>query len=165
MPNRASTVCFSGHRSYPSTAEDALRLAAAVENAYTDGYRTFISGMAPGFDLAAARAVLRLRSRSGDVRLVCAVPFEKQSRDFSPDDLRRYDALLGSADRVEILAGQWRPGIYYRRNDWMVERSSRLIAWYDASTEPSSGTRHTVRAAVRAGLAVVNLFRPTATLF
>lgn len=58
-----TVICFSGHRYYAAAPEDEARLAAAVEAAWEEGYRVFISGMAPGFDLAAAEAVVRLRRR------------------------------------------------------------------------------------------------------
>ncbi len=164
MPNNNFTLCFSGHRSFSDDGSDAL--AAAVVQAYADGYRVFVSGMAAGFDLAAAEAVLRLRGSCEGVQLVCAVPFAGQARDFSPADRRRYDTVLGLADEVRTLSERWSAGVYYRRNEWMVERSSRLICWYDAATaEQSSGTRHTVRTALRGGLAIVNLFQPANSLF
>ena len=188
-----TVVCFSGHRRYAAAPDDEERLFRAVEAAYGEGYRVFISGMAPGFDLAAAEAVVRLRnllrgldagvlgSMSGSaadvaasleegvasspgngVLLVAAVPFAGQPREYSPADLVRYEALLAAADEVHVLSSRYSYGCYYRRDDWMVERSGRIICWYDGSR---SGTRYTVRRAVATGLEVVNLFREPATLF
>lgn len=162
MPNKNLTVCFSGHRTF-SRGDDGGRLAEAVEAARADGYRTFVSGMAAGFDLAAAEAVLRLRASGADVRLVCAVPFAGHIND---------ESVVALADEVHILAPEYAHGVFYRRNEWMVERSGRLICWYDAGTGSSSrgsgassGTRHTVRAALASGLEIVNLFRPSQSLF
>lgn len=197
VPNKNTTICFSGHRTF-SAGDDEGRLAAAVQAAYADGCRTFISGMAAGFDLAAAETVLQLRDSSrasglpdvsgvsgGDVRLICAVPFAGQARDFSAEDRRRWEAIVAAADVVEMLAERYSYGVFYQRNEWMVARSGRLICWYDAAATSrptaslrassgaslgalsgaSSGTRHTVRAALASGLAIVNLFRPADSLF
>lgn len=54
-----TTVAFSGHRTYRGEADAALY--AAVGELYARGYRTFLCGMAVGFDLAAAEAVLACR--------------------------------------------------------------------------------------------------------
>lgn len=226
---RRATICFSGHRSYTRDAAngDEMRLAAAVEAAVADGFRIFVSGMATGFDLAAAEAVMRLRGknqiersespkgadpanplyvelqgpllnepalsigessvffpgerslRSGsrklqtspgagegyaEISLIAAIPFEGQADGYSPEERARYDAILAAADRIEVLAPRYSPGCYYRRDEWMVERSSCLVCWYDARRR-SGGTRHTVRAAKNAGIEIVNVFQLQDTLF
>lgn len=54
---RKKTVCFTGHRPEKLTAsKDAVihTLENAIEQAYQDGYRIFISGMARGVALWAA---------------------------------------------------------------------------------------------------------------
>ncbi len=161
-PLHNNTLCFSGHRYYAAAPDDEARLAAAVEAAFADGYRTFISGMASGFDLAAAEAVVRLRARAAEVVLVAAIPFAGQPGGYTPADRVRYDAILAAADRTEVLAERYFHGCYLRRDDWMVERSGRVICWYDGS---SSGTRYTVRRALARGLEIVNIFRAADSLF
>jgi uncharacterized phage-like protein YoqJ len=179
---RNTTLCFSGHRYYVSAPDDEARLAAALEAAFEDGYRTFISGMAPGFDLAAGEAAVRLRSLHTEVALVAAIPFAGQPAGYSTADRARYDALLAAADEVRVLAERYSHGCYLRRDDWMVGRSGRIICWYDGAggrggsrlvsprasktgSGTGSGTRYTVRRALAQGLEIVNLFRAPATLF
>ncbi len=211
---RPITACFSGHRAYAwdALAADESRLQAAVEAAVADGFRIFVTGMATGFDLAAAEAVLRLREklRAGqpaeaalhekmraewlvdsdsrekmhaglpdgspaglpeirntqrpDIQLIAAIPFAGQAAGYSLEERERYDAILAAADRIHTLAEGYSHGCYYRRDEWMVDRSSRLICWYNARYR-ASGTRHTVRAAKAAGLEIVNIFRLQDTLF
>ena len=69
-----STVAFTGHRTYCGQADDTLR--RAVGAAYARGCRTFLSGMAVGFDLAAAEAVLECRAVCPGLRLVAVIPFK-----------------------------------------------------------------------------------------
>ena len=52
-----TSVAFTGHRTYRGAAADALR--RTVGELYALGFRTFMSGMAVGFDLAAAEAIAR----------------------------------------------------------------------------------------------------------
>lgn len=163
MKNKLNNViCFSGHRHYGSAPDDEARLEAAVLTAWNEGYRTFISGMAPGFDLAAAEAVVRLRDVGIPLQLTAAVPFAGQPAGYSEVDRARYGTLLAVADDTRVLAEIYSHGCYLRRDDWMVERSGRVICWFDGSR---SGTRYTVRRALAHGLEIVNIFRDPCTLF
>ena len=81
---REVTCCFTGHRpeklpwgsneSDPRCVQLKERLRAAVEQAYADGFRHFICGMARGADFYFAEAVLRLREERQDVTLEAAIP-------------------------------------------------------------------------------------------
>ena len=159
---RDKTLCFTGHRYYAGGAEDGRRLAEALETAFADGFRVFISGVAEGFDLAAAEAVLQLRERHPGVKLVAAVPFRRQAAKYGADDRRRYERIISLADETAILSERYDYGCYYRRDDWMTDRSSRLVCWYDGS---EGGTRYTVRSALRLGLKIVNIYKEPDTLF
>ena len=106
-------VGFTGHRTYGGQADGALD--AHLTALYGRGARTFVSGMAVGFDMAAAEAVLRLRARYADVRLVCAVPFEGQEARFPAADRERYARLLAAADERVTVCPRYAPGCYARR--------------------------------------------------
>ena len=133
------SVAFTGHRTYDGTAAESL--SAAVERLYGRGFRTFLSGMAVGFDLAAAEVVLTLRAAHPDVR-------------FSPADRVRFRRAVAAADEVEVLAGGYRRGCYAVRNDFLVDRAALVVAWYDGSP---GGTRYTLRRALARGREVWNL--------
>lgn len=77
IEDRLTTVAFTGHRTYDDEAAAALR--AAVGELYARGFRTFFCGMAVGFDLAAAEAVLACR----DCGIGTAPPESYASRPFS----------------------------------------------------------------------------------
>ena len=71
--DRLTTVAFTGHRTYGGQAAAALR--ATVGELYARGFRTFLCGMAMGFDLAAAEAVLGCRdSETGSAFSPVTVP-------------------------------------------------------------------------------------------
>ena len=120
-----TSVAFTGHRTYRGAAADALR--RTVGELYARGFRTFLSGMAVGFDLAAAEAVLELRERVPGVRLVAAVPFRGQEMRFSPADRERFRRVLAEADSVEVLAPAYHRGCYAVRNDFLVDNASSTM--------------------------------------
>lgn len=155
------TVSFTGHRTYCGQA--AERLAATLEELYAEDYRVFISGMAVGFDLAAAEAVLALRDSCPEVRLVCAVPFEGQERRYPSGEKERYRRVRDCADECVVVCDGYRSDCYARRNDYLADQASVLVAWYDGS---AGGTRYTFRRAVRRGLRIVSLYEnPQPELF
>lgn len=146
------TVAFTGHRHYGGEADAALW--QTLERLHAEGFRIFLSGMAAGFDLAAAEAVVRLRDRFPDVRLIAVVPFREQPSHFTPRDRQRYATLLAAADHTECLSEHFHRGCYMVRNDWLVNHASTVVAWYDGS---EGGTRYTVMRATRKGRMVLHL--------
>lgn len=161
-----STVAFTGHRTYAGEASEALR--DAIEGLYARGYRTFLDGMAAGFDLAAAEAVLACRPAMPGLRLVAVSPFAGQEMRFSAADRARFRSVSEAADAVLLLSPVYHAGCYAVRNNYLVDHASLVVAWYDGSP---GGTHYTVRRALRRGLEVLNLHtagsvdRPDATLF
>ena len=99
--SREHTAAFTGHRRYDGECDDALR--AVVRELYGRGFRVFWSGMALGFDLAAAEAVLALRGELPGLRLCCAVPFPGQADRFPEADRLRYMRILDRADERRSL--------------------------------------------------------------
>ena len=65
--NKDSTCCFTGHRPqklHQEAEEVREGLEKAVKQAYEEGYRFFITGMAMGVDLWAGEAVLKLKEQA-----------------------------------------------------------------------------------------------------
>ena len=57
------SVCFSGHRIVPFAKQNEIMrlLRNEITKSYHEGYHCFYCGMAIGFDLLAAKAVLSLK--------------------------------------------------------------------------------------------------------
>ena len=156
--------CFSGHRpaKLPWGADEddprchdlKQELAARLEGVYEAGYRHFICGMAAGCDLYFAEAVLELRRRHPEVTLEAAVPCAGQA-DSWPKALReRQEALVADCDEVTLLQRDYSPGCMQRRNRYMIERSSLLLAVYDGQP---GGTMNTILLARRSGCKVITI--------
>lgn len=157
---QSNSAAFTGHRRMTFRAGDDMdalrrRLDTLLVQLYRRGYRNFYSGMAMGFDLVAARAVIGLRRSHSDVRLIAAVPFAGQARRYPALWRSEYERVLAQADRVDVLAERYEPHIYLRRDRYMVERASVVAAWFDGR---SGGTAYTVDFARSLGREVVNLF-------
>ncbi len=150
----AVTAAFTGHRSYDGSA--AERLSMTVQALYARGYRTFLSGMAPGFDLAAAETVLDLAGECPGIGLVAVIPFAGHIDRLPEPDRGRYRRILEQAADVVTLAGHYNRRAYFRRNDFLVDNASYVVSWFDGNVD--CGTGYTVSRARRNRLPVENLY-------
>ena len=147
------TACFTGHRTYDGSRN--AELESAIRGLYANGYRTFLCGMAVGFDLAAAKVTLSLRNELAGLRVVAVVPFEGMERKFSSEQRTLYNRVLAEADEVVTLATRYSVSAYVVRNNYLVDNASACIACFDGS---KGGTAYTVRRAVKGLLHFINLY-------
>ncbi len=153
---RLHRCCFTGHRPqklHQPEAEVKKSLEEAVLQAINDGFVTVITGMAYGVDIWAGQIVVRLRKRNPALHLIAAVPFEGFESKWSPEWLKAYKELLAEADLVKYICPGYSKAAYQIRNEWMADRSARVIAVYNG--EPG-GTRNTVDYAKALNLSIVN---------
>lgn len=158
--DRAHTCCFTGHRpdKLPWGTDDAdprctglrERLDGALHRAYELGFRHFISGMARGSDLYFCQAALKLRERCPGVTVEGAVPCPTQADSWPERERELYAALLDKCDLETVVQQQYSRGCMMRRNRYMVDHSSRIIAVYNGI--PKGGTAGTLLYALRQGL-------------
>ena len=148
------TVAFSGHRTYEGEVCEELR--ELVFRLYDRGYRRFLCGMAWGFDLAAGEIVMELKRVHSDVELVAVVPYEGFYRLFHAEDAEQYRRVADTADEVVVVSENEGKAAYRLRNDYLVENSSVVVAWFNGV--PRGGTAYTLRQARRKGVLVENLF-------
>ena len=162
MGDRAHSCCFTGHRPMklpwgmnerdPRCMALKLELAARLEAIYALGYRHFLCGMAIGCDMYFAEAVLALRDVHGDVTLEAAIPFGDQPGRWDEAQRRRYNSLIDRADKVTVLQIGYTSDCMMRRNRYMVDRASLLLACYDGRP---GGTMSTILYAERSGVKTV----------
>lgn len=164
MPVREYTCCFTGHRPLrlpwgmnetdPRCIDLKERLRTTLEETYNNGYRHFICGMAIGCDMYFAEAVLDLRSKYSDLTLEAAVPCDSQSDKWNRKQKETYFSLLSACDIVTYVSHMYSPDCMMKRNQYMIDRSSLLIACFNGR---SSGTMNTILYAERAGVNTVIL--------
>ena len=169
MNARQETCCFTGHRPDKLPWRDdegdprcvllKERIHAAVLEALRNGFRHFICGMAQGCDLYFGESVLRLREGDWpEIRLEAAIPCPDQPDTWPPAWRERYRNLLRSCDIQTVVSRSYYPGCMQRRDRYMVDHASLLIAAYDGTP---GGTRYTVEYAMRRGLEIVDLHLET----
>jgi uncharacterized phage-like protein YoqJ len=160
--NRAEVCSFTGHRPEKlpwGNLESDLRcvlfrehLAEAVQDAYRRGYRHFITGMARGADLLFCEAALTLRENHPGVTVEAAIPFSEQPGRWSQADRARYYALLSRCDYETVVQHRYSPGCMQRRNRYLVDRASLLVAAYNGK---GGGTLYTLTYALGEDVEVV----------
>lgn len=106
-----------------------------------DKYEVFLSGMAVGFDTLFAQKVLSLKTKYPHIKLVCVLPCRDQSSLWRPSQVADYYNILGKADEVICLSEKYNSICMAKRNKFLVDNSSRLIAYY---VRKSRGTKMTV---------------------
>ncbi len=164
MPTQEITCCFTGHRaaklpwrdneSDPRCLDLKRRIADAVEAVCFSGVRHFICGMATGCDMYFCEAVIALRAEHPDVTLEAAIPYEGQSERWSAPLRARYMRLLSDCDYQTLVSRTYTSDCMMRRNQYMVDASSVLIAAYDGHP---GGTMRTMLYAMRQELEIIEL--------
>lgn len=159
---RETTCCFTGHRpsklpwgeneTDPRCLALKEAIALEVEKAYNRGYRHFICGMARGCDLYFCEAVQALRDLRPGITVEAAIPCESQANKWPEPERQRYRELVGLCDFETMVQHSYDRGCMLRRNRYMVDRSSLLIAAFDGSR---GGTLYTAAYAMKQGVEVV----------
>lgn len=155
---RLHRCCFTGHRPEKLQESEYVmceKLEKEIKKSINDGFNVFISGMARGFDIYAAETVLKLRNKNEDIKLICASPFDGFERNWQIEWQQRYRNIIEKADLIRYISPCYSRSCFQIRNIWMVERSVRLIAYYNGE---KSGTRNTVEYARKNDIEVINIF-------
>ena len=161
------SAAFTGYRisklPFKPTSENIDRLKAKLKEAvtalYSNGFRTFYSGMCNGVDIWGAEVVLEFKKDFPDVSLICAVPFEGHADRLKGEELEAYRKITSDAMRVDILKGR----INYRemarafneRNKYMIDNSDALIAVCNKDSLTPGGTANTVQMAEKKGIDII----------
>ena len=164
MRSRQISCCFTGHRpgklpwryneADPRCAALKRRIADAAEAAYEEGYRHFLCGMALGCDLYFCECVLALRAVHPDITVEAAVPCPTQPDGWPPEQRARYRRLLDACDFETLVSNRYTPYCMQRRDRYMVDHASLLIAVFDGTP---GGTRYTMEYAISRLIFVVDL--------
>lgn len=141
--NIATTCCVTGHRphklggydeSNPTMRHVIKSLEKSINFLIKQGYETFISGMAIGVDMVFAETVISFRNNFPNIKLISAIPFVGQDKMWNQNFRNRYNNILQLANEVVVVSdGAYSAHKMQIRNEWMVNRSSLVIAVWDGS--------------------------------
>ncbi len=164
MYDRSVTCCFTGHRPVklpwglneqdPRCLTLKEQLAATLEGIYESGYRHFICGMAIGCDTYFAEEVLQLKEQHPEVILEAAIPCDGQDAKWNSKQKEAYARLLAQCDFATHVSRSYTPDCMMRRNIYMIDHSSLLLACFNGR---SSGTMSTILYAERSGIRTIIL--------
>lgn len=150
------TCCFTGHRNILSAEREeiARQLEKTVAELIHAGIERFITGGARGFDTLAAQAVLLLRKRYLDIKLILALPCLSQTRGWNKKDITVYETIKSQADEIVYTSQDYTRGCMHKRNRYMVDNSGLCVCCW---IRDKGGTAYTVHYAERKGLKIINI--------
>ena len=153
---RDLTCCFTGHRRLPPFEVEELeaRLERTLRRLIRDGFTYFGAGGAVGFDMLAAKTVLRLREEFAHIRLILVLPCENQTDGWSVADKAEYERIRCAADKVVCLEKTYTDDCMKRRNRHLVDHSAVCVCYFK---EYGGGTGYTVQYAEKQGVEVINI--------
>ena len=166
MCNKNFSCCFTGYRpsKFPfmldKTSKEYLLfdnfLIKSLTSLIDKGCNKFFTGMAMGFDILAAEAVVFLKKAFSDkdIKLICVLPFENQEKTFSGDWQERYNEIIKNSNEVIVLSNEYYKGCYQNRNIYMVDNSDYILTWYDGK---QGGTRNTLKYAEKNFKYIINI--------
>lgn len=156
MFDKNFTCCFTGHRDLSphhigvisKALDHILRILIA------QGYHTFVSGGAMGFDTVAAESVLKLKKTFPHIKLIIVAPFAGQSEKWSLSHQITYERIREAADDYICLSAGYTPSCMKKRNRYIVDMSDVCIAY---CIKERSGSAQTINFAVEQGLKLVDV--------
>ncbi|HBF3307630.1 TPA: DUF1273 family protein [Clostridioides difficile] len=158
LKSKEKTCAFTGHRTdklYGSDLSNTkyqmlakLLRKQIITLIEVNNVDTFISGGATGFDTISFFTVESLKNKYSYINNILAIPFEEQSSKWNNCDKSRYERMLGKAnqviyvDKLDLYNKSKNKKYtysykYQKRNEFMVDVSSYIIACFDGS---KSGT-------------------------
>jgi uncharacterized phage-like protein YoqJ len=154
--SREKTACFTGHRELSLFQIPFIKrkLKKALEELIENGYLYFGAGGALGFDTLAAQAVLELRKKYSQIKLILVLPCKTQADRWPEADKEEYESIKNQADKVVYTSEEYTSDCMFKRNRHLVDYSSICICYLN---KDSGGTAYTVNYARSRGLEIINI--------
>lgn len=156
------TLVGTGHRQIGGTYEGPLHIALrgalipTIKRAVDNGFVNFVSGMALGFDMAFAEAVLAVKEEGVAINLIAAIPFPSQPRKWKTSSIDRYNRILAKIpENLKFVIEQdpyadWK---MQKRNIWMIDQGNAILACWTGVSK--GGTYNAIEYATNKGLPIL----------
>lgn len=158
---RKKTVCFSGHRpeklpfngdpNSPPIRMLISMIYKEIQNSIDEGFDTFITGVARGIDLWAGSLVADIKSNNPSIKLISAVPYKSYGEKWKGIDKWNLNYIMQKSDSIYFVCDKYSRACMKKRNEYMVDNSSKLIA---VISDYKSGTGQTIRYAQKNNLEI-----------
>lgn len=125
------TCCFTGHRDIKDedVPEIKKNILAEVESLIKRGIIYYGCGGALGFDTIAAEAVIELKEKYNNIRLILVLPCRDQSNFWNSENKIKYEEIMKKADKVIYTSDKYYKGCMQKRNRHLVDHSCVCIAY------------------------------------
>ncbi len=133
-----TTCSFSGHRELEENF-NYNKLEEVINKLIEGGFKTFLVGMALGFDIEVMKILVKNKNKNIDI--IACIPCPEQSNYYSKKNKEEYDYLLKMADKKVVISENYTKWCMQKRNRYMVDNSSTLVAYL---RREKSGTAYTV---------------------
>ncbi len=150
--NPARTCAVTGHRELPKDF-NKKKLKIIFEKIIQSGYDTFLIGMALGFDTICFDILQKLK-KTKQLKIVACVPCISQSFRYNKEQKIQYDKMLELSDEKILISEDYTPYCMFKRNRYMVDNSSVLIAYV---TRQKTGSSYTRNYAVKKQIPVIDV--------
>ena len=150
--NKAKAVAVTGHRRLYDdyNKKDVIQTFSSLIEI---GYDTFLVGMAVGFDTECFHVLEELR-KEFSIKIIECIPCRCQDETFIVSQKREYRRMIEVADEKIVLQEEYDKKCMLKRNMFMVDNCSTLVAYM---RKESGGTAFTVNYARKKNVYVLNI--------
>lgn len=134
------TCAFTGHRELQEDFS-LKELKKQIKRLIEEGVEIFYNGMARGFDLISAKAVLAFRRKYKHIKLIACIPCFEQERGYTDKEKKEYAKILKKVDEKVMVSERYFNGCMQLRDRYMADRADVLVTYCKRKT---GGTAYTV---------------------
>ncbi len=159
----SKTCCLTGHRpnklpwGYNEDKESCKnfknKVTKILEKLIHKGIRTFLTGMAEGFDMIATEILIALKTQYPHIKINAIIPCFNQEKLWTQKQQERYKLLLSKCDNKKIISKIYTNKCMQQRNQYMVDNSSIILACYNNTSK--GGTKNTLDYANKLQLKII----------
>ena len=156
MDNKENTCCFSGHRDITASESPdiAYQLELKVFDLISQGFTSLYDGGAIGFDVLAAKTVIKAKKLFPHVKLNLILPCKDHDKKWKEPDRNEYKEILSKADYIEYVSERYTRDCMFRLNRRLVDSSSVCLCYLNKN---KGWTAYTVVYAKNQGVRIINI--------
>lgn len=145
------SVAITGHRE--ADGLDEKKLEGVFKLLVKKGYTRFFVGMALGFDTVCFKILEKIREKE-NIKIIACIPCKDQDKYFTDEQKEDYAKMVKSANERIIFSEKYTSYCMHRRNCYMVDNSSVLVAFLNKNF---GGTYNTVKYAEKAKKNIIRI--------